>query len=81
MKLIKENATFVTVTQVNGVLSEKLLTSPVISTVTLTHPIRTLSFRGQVTRSEALWAIDAARHGYSYNSCDETGDLYFSTQK
>jgi hypothetical protein len=39
-------------------------------------PTKNISFSDQVTRAETLWAMNAARHGYSYLSCDESGDLF-----
>ncbi|CAF1251988.1 unnamed protein product, partial [Rotaria sp. Silwood1] len=44
--------------------------------VTIASQTKNISFLDQVTRAETLWAINAARHGYSYLSCDESGDLF-----
>ena len=76
LKLIKENATFISVSQANHLQPQQFPTRPIISTLTLIHPAKTISFQDQVTRAEALWAINAARHGYSYHSCNEVDDLF-----
>ncbi|CAF1608548.1 unnamed protein product [Rotaria sp. Silwood1] len=35
-----------------------------------------LDFQEQVTKAEAVWALTVARRGYSFNSCDEIGDVF-----
>ncbi|CAF0905068.1 unnamed protein product [Didymodactylos carnosus] len=65
VKLIKGNATFINVTQTSNIQLQQPSTSSIISTATLTHPIKIISFQDQVTRAEAVWAINAAQHGYS----------------
>jgi hypothetical protein len=76
LKLIQQNSTF-TIRNELSVTQQGSLSSNV-STVTLTRPNKNMSFTDQVTRAEALWAINAARHGYSYRSCDDLGDLFRS---
>jgi hypothetical protein len=77
LKLIKENSTFIVRTEPNDQQQQQeYSSSSVVSMVTLGHQNKNLNFSDQVTRAEALWAMNVARHGYSYYSCDETGDLF-----
>ncbi|CAF3357733.1 unnamed protein product [Rotaria sp. Silwood2] len=76
LKLLKENNTFTIQTEANHNPSEAASSSSNISTVTLASQTKHFSFSDQVTRAEALWAMNATRHGYSYLSCNESGDLF-----
>ncbi|CAF2101817.1 unnamed protein product [Rotaria magnacalcarata] len=76
LKLLKENTTFTIQTEVNHNPSKADSSSSNISKVTLASRTKKFSFSDQVTRAEALWAINASRHGYSYLSCNESGDLF-----
>ncbi|CAF3961682.1 unnamed protein product [Rotaria sp. Silwood1] len=35
-----------------------------------------LDFQEQITKVEAIWALTVAQRGYSFNSCDEIGDVF-----
>ena len=37
-----------------------------------------LNFDQQVTKAEALWALNVARRGFTYNSSDNIGDVFRS---
>ncbi|CAF3857221.1 unnamed protein product [Rotaria sp. Silwood1] len=76
LKLIKENTTFTIQTEPNSTQSQPSSSSSNISTVTLASQAKTMSFSDQVTRAETLWAMNTARHGYSYLSCDESAHLF-----
>lgn len=76
MQLIKENSTFIVCTEPSDRQQQQDSSSSVIPMVTLTHQNKSLNFFDQVTRAEALWAMNVARHGHSYYSCDEAGDLF-----
>ena len=77
IKLLKENNTFTIQAEVNHNPLRADSSSSNISTVTLITPqTKHISFSDQVTRAEALWAINVAHHGYSYLSCNESGDLF-----
>ncbi|CAF3355544.1 unnamed protein product, partial [Rotaria socialis] len=36
----------------------------------------TFDFQELVTKAEAIWALTVAQRGYSFNSCDEIGDVF-----
>lgn len=75
LKLIKENSTFIVRTEPTSNQTQE--SSPLnIPMVSLAHHTKNIGFADQVTRAESLWAIYAARHGYSYRSCDDLGDLF-----
>jgi len=75
LKLIKENSLFV-VRSESSLAQSQCSSSSTIPIVTLDNQKKNLNFTDQVTRAEALWAMNAARHGYSYYSCDESPDLF-----
>lgn len=76
LKLIKENSTFIIQNKTTNCESQQVFPSSSVATVTLASQTKNLSFSDQVTRAETLWAINAARQGYSYFSCNESGDLF-----
>jgi hypothetical protein len=78
LKLLKENNVFTIRTEPISIQSEQCSSSSIVSMATLAAPppTKNISFSDQVTRAETLWAMNAARHGYSYLSCDESGDLF-----
>ena len=75
LKLIKENSTFIVRTEPTLNQNQEI-SSSTVPTVTLAHHTKNIGFADQVTCAEPLWAIHAARHGYSYRSCDDLGDLF-----
>ena len=76
IKLITENSTFVSVSQTTDVDEQQRSIVHTVSTTTFSHPTKIISFQDQVTRGEAMWAINAASHGYSCKSYDEADDLF-----
>jgi hypothetical protein len=76
LKLIKENSTFITRIESSSAPLQQSSSSSTISLVTLAHQPKKISFTDQVTRAETLWAINVTRHGFSYRSCDDIGDLF-----
>jgi len=76
LKLIKENSTFVIRTESTTNQHQEASSSSTVPMISLAHHTKNIGFTDQVTRAESLWAIYAARHGYSYRSCDDLGDLF-----
>ncbi|CAF3169830.1 unnamed protein product [Rotaria sp. Silwood2] len=76
LKLIKENSTFIVQTEPNHTQAEPGYASSNNSMITLAPQTKNINFSDQVTRAETLWTMNAARQGYSYLSCDESGDLF-----
>ncbi|CAF0943836.1 unnamed protein product [Rotaria sordida] len=76
LKLIKENSTFIIRNEPAVTQYQQGSSSSTVPMVTLTRQNENISFTDQVTRAEALWAINTARHGYSYRSCDDLGNLF-----
>jgi hypothetical protein len=76
LKLRKENSTFIIRNEPTCPQPQQGYSSSTISTVTLASQTKNITFSDQVTRAEVLWAMNAARQGYSYFSCNESGDLF-----
>ncbi|CAF1037137.1 unnamed protein product [Rotaria sordida] len=76
LKLIKENSTFIIRNEPAVTQHQQGSSSSTVPMVTLTRQNENISFTDQVTRAEALWAINTARHGYSYRSCDDLENLF-----
>ncbi|CAF4757580.1 unnamed protein product, partial [Rotaria sp. Silwood2] len=76
LKLIKENSTFIVQTEPNHAQAESGYASSNNSMITLAPQTKNINFSDQVTSAETLWTMNAARQGYSYLSCDESGDLF-----
>ncbi|CAF1279750.1 unnamed protein product [Adineta ricciae] len=76
LKLLKENNIFTIRTESNLIHSEQSSSSNVSMTTPAAPSTKNISFSDQVTRAETLWAMNAARHGYSYLSCDGSSDLF-----
>ena len=61
----------------NSTFSLPLATSAAsTSTVQLIGVNKPLSFDDQITKAETLWALKSVQHGFSYQSSDETGELF-----
>ncbi|CAF0949463.1 unnamed protein product [Adineta ricciae] len=76
IKSLKNNSKFV----VEPTNSQTLLSNDPPTTNTLglddTKKSPTLNFDEQVTKAEAIWSLNVARRGFSYNSCDGLGDIF-----
>ncbi|CAF1398511.1 unnamed protein product [Rotaria sordida] len=68
LKLITENSTFIIRNEPAVTQHHQGSSSSTVPMVTLTRQNKNISFTNQVTCAEALWAINAARHGYSYRA-------------
>ncbi|CAF1561098.1 unnamed protein product, partial [Rotaria sordida] len=62
LKLITENSTFIIRNEPAVTQHQQGSSSSTVPMVTLTRQNKNNSFTNQVTRAEALWAINAARH-------------------
>jgi hypothetical protein len=76
LKLLKKNFTFIIRSKQALNQHQQGSSSSTVSIVTLADHTKNISFTDQVTRAETLWTINAARYGYSYQSCDDLDDLF-----
>ncbi|CAF1540850.1 unnamed protein product, partial [Rotaria sordida] len=72
----KENNTFITQIEPTLTQPQQDSSSSTIPMVTLTPQTQSIKFSDQVRRAKILWAMNAPYHGYSYLSCNESGDLF-----
>ncbi|CAF4082415.1 unnamed protein product, partial [Rotaria sp. Silwood1] len=78
IKALKNNLKFVT----QSPKSQPLSTNDILETSSLrlddVRKSPMLNFDQQITKAETLWALNVARRGFSYNSCDSIGDIFRS---
>ncbi len=78
MKIMKNNSAFVIEgAQAPTSSTDNVVSTPQLRLASVKRPI-TLDFEEQVTKAEAFWALTVAARGYSFNSCDEIGDVFLS---
>ncbi|CAF1116233.1 unnamed protein product [Rotaria sordida] len=77
-KSIKNNLKFVT----QSSKSQPLSTNDILETSSLrlddVRKLPMLNFDQQITKAETLWALTVARRGFTYNSCNNIGDVFRS---
>ena len=76
MKLLKNNSTFLIASpRAQTSSSDDIINIPYLRLSSIQRPL-ILDFQEQVTKAEAVWALTVAQRGYSFNSCDEIGDVF-----
>ncbi|CAF2061871.1 unnamed protein product [Rotaria magnacalcarata] len=76
MKLLRTNSTFSFQSSTNQPSSnDNDIATSEVRLENLRKPL-VLNFHEQVLKAEALWALTVAQRGYSFNSCDEIGDVF-----
>ncbi|CAF4661856.1 unnamed protein product [Rotaria sp. Silwood2] len=76
IKLLKNNSTFfIESSKTQTSSTDDVVATPQLRLSNMKRPI-VLDFQEQVTKAEAVWALTVAQRGYSFNSCDDIGDVF-----
>ncbi|CAF0875911.1 unnamed protein product [Didymodactylos carnosus] len=76
MKSLKQNSTFVFESSKTTAFASDAVPRTTQLILDNVRKSEMLNFDEQVTKAEIVWALTASQRGYSYNSCDELGDVF-----